>query len=87
MIKASEGAIEIDQRKATQEGLQNADRWSAIWYEAYQNHASTAAFQATQAKRRAALVKIQTEASKLEISITTMKNNVALAKAKLEKAE
>lgn len=87
MIGASEGAFQIDQQAADNEAIKNADRWSAIWYEAYQNHASTAEFEKTQKDRRYALIKIQASASTMQAKIKNMSTKMSLIKAKLMKAE
>jgi len=65
----------------------NEKRWSSIWYEAYQNHASTAQFQRKQEESLAILAKDKVTLSTLKLRIKTEKNTADRLFAELEVAE
>jgi hypothetical protein len=54
--RASERQFEQDDAAAQSDINGNANRMAAIWYEAYMNHASTAAFQTKQGEENAEMV-------------------------------
>lgn len=78
---------EIDNASSLVDIEGNEKRWSSIWYEAYQNHASTAQFQRKQEESLAILAKDKVVLSTLKLRIKTEKNTADRLKAELDVAE
>jgi hypothetical protein len=85
--RASARQFEQDDAASQSDITGNANRMAAIWYEAYMNHTSTAAFETQQAKLRNEMVEWELMSEKLTVTIGKNKQAIADAKFKLEAAE
>lgn len=83
MGKAREDSDAANYKSEIADRNSNSDRWSAIWYEAYQNHRSKARVEAQYKKEEQFILKSEVKINDLTVTIKTLKMNVDIAKGKL----
>ena len=85
MNKARKDSNAINYKAELKDRLSNSERWSSIWYEAYQNYRSKARVNAQYKEEQKLIIKEETEILELTTKITTLKSNIEFAKGKLAK--
>lgn len=85
MFEARRAAVDVNRKAEQADRASNSERWSSIWYEAYQNYRSKAKANAGYKIEEKAIVSAQTDITTLTMKIKSLKSFMNIAKAKLAK--